>query len=207
MILKIDSRELDKIPPKGPLLGTANHINFLDVPVILSHLYPRPMTVLAKKETWDNPIIGFLFNIWDGIPIDREIADFSAFRKSKQVLKEGKILAFSPEGTRTGIKGLIQAKPGVAMLAIQCNVPIQPVAYYGHEHFWAEIKRLKRAKMTFRVGQRFRINLNGQLKNKEMLQHIADAIMLEIAKLMPEEYHGFYANKTSPGSQFIEYLE
>ena len=207
IIVKIETHDLDKIPPKGPLLGTANHINFLDVPIILSHLYPRPMTVLAKKETWENPMLGFLFNIWEGIPIDREIADFSAFHKSKQVLREGKILAFSPEGTRTGDRGLIQAKPGVAMLAIQCDVPIQPVAYFGHEHFWEDIKRLKRSKMTIRVGKRFRINLSGQPRNKEMLQHVADAIMLEIAKLMPEEYHGFYANKTSPGSQFISYLE
>jgi 1-acyl-sn-glycerol-3-phosphate acyltransferase len=207
IIVKIEAHDLDKIPPKGPLLGTANHINFLDVPIILSLLYPRPTTVLAKKETWDNPIVGFLFNIWEGIPIDREIADFTAFQKSRQVLSEGKILAFSPEGTRTGDRGLIRAKPGVAMLAIQCDVQILPVAYYGHEHFWEDIKRLKRSKMTIRVGKCFRIKLNGQPKNKENLQHVADAIMLEIAKLMPEKYHGYYANKTSPGTQFITYLE
>lgn len=207
IILKIEAPNLGEIPPKGPLLGTANHINFLDVPIILSHLYPRPTTVLAKKETWNNPILSFLFNIWDGIPIDREIADFAAFKKSKQALREGKILAFSPEGTRTGDGGLIRAKPGVAMLAIQCDVPIQPVAYFGHEHFWQDIKRLKRSKMTIKVGKRFRINLNGQNKNKETYQDVADAIMIEIAKLMPEEYHGYYTNKSNSGSEFITYLE
>lgn len=207
ILLKIDASELKKVPDKGPLLAVANHVNFLDAPVIISHLHPRPTTGLVKKESWDNPLHRFLFNVWGGIPIDREIADFAAFREAKNALKEGMILAVAPEGTRTKDAHLIRGKSGIAMLAIQCDCPILPFAYFGHENFYENLKRLKRTPMHIRVGEPLVINLQGQSKNKETMQAVADAIMIEIAKLLPEEYRGFYSDKIGEKSGYIEYLD
>jgi len=204
VILKIDATELDKFPMEGPLLSAANHVNFLDAPVIISHLYPRPTTGLVKKETWENPILGFLFDTWDGIPIDRSIADFSAFKQAKQALKEGKIVAFSPEGTRTEDGKLIRAKAGIGILATQCDSPIFPIAYYGHEKFKENIKRLKRTPMKIKVGEPFQIDLGGLPKNKETMQAVADAIMMEIAQLLPEEYRGYYAKVSFDWKTYIK---
>jgi len=86
ILLKIDAKELQKVPMQGPLLAVANHVNFLDAPVVIAFLHPRPTTGLVKKESWDNPLHAFLFNIWGGIPIDREIADFAAFRAAKAAI-------------------------------------------------------------------------------------------------------------------------
>ncbi|KUK94330.1 MAG: Phospholipid/glycerol acyltransferase, partial [Anaerolineaceae bacterium 46_22] len=88
LILKIDGADLAKVPQEGPLIAAANHVNFLDAPVIITHLYPRKTTGLVKKETWDKPFLAFLFNLWEGIPIDRDIADFAAFKQAKQALKD-----------------------------------------------------------------------------------------------------------------------
>jgi len=206
-ILKIDSSELEKIPLKGPLLIVANHVNFLDAPVLISYLHPRPTTGLVKKETWDNPFLAFLFNVWDGIPIDRDIADFTAFRKAKEALSAGMILAVAPEGTRTEDGQLIRGKPGIAMLAARCDVPILPLAYYGHENYKKNIKRLKRTAMTIRVGECFKTSLNGHPKNKVTLQEVTDAIMMEVAQLLPKAYWGEYAHFEYIKSGFIKYLD
>ncbi len=207
IILKLDVSELKRIPNKGGFLVVVNHVNFLDVPVVITHLQPHRTTGLIKKESWDKPLMAFLFNVWEGIPIDRETADFAAFQQAKQALKAGKILAVSPEGTRTEDGRLIRGKPGIAMLAVKTNVPIFPIAYYGHEHFKANIKRLKRSPMKIRVGKPFRINLQGQSKDKDILQTVTDSIMLEIAALMPDEYHGYYQSKMGARGIYLDYLD
>lgn len=207
IVLEIDDDELNKFPQEGPLISVANHINFLDVPIIISHLHPRPTTGLVKKENWEHPFFRFLFNVWDGIPIDRDIMDFTAFQKAKQALDEKKILAVSPEGTRTEDGKLIRAKSGIALLASQVDVPILPMAYWGQENFSENFKRLKRTPMMIKVGRCFRINFEGKRKSKELMQDAADAIMLEIAKLLPEKYHGVYKNISVDSKELITYLD
>ena len=207
ILLKIDSSELAKVPEKGPLLAVANHINFLDAPVLITHLQPRPITGLVKKESWDNPVMAFLFNVWGGIPIDRAIADFAAFREAKKALSEGKILAVAPEGTRSNDGCLMRGKPGITILASKIDVPILPIAYYGHEDFRANIRKLKRTRMTIKVGEPFKIKLDADQKNKDVMQAATDAIMLEIADLLPEKYHGVYAGKSLDREKYLQYLD
>jgi len=207
LILKIDDAELVKVPKEGPLIAAANHVNFLDAPVIITHLYPRKTTGLVKKETWDKPLLAFLFNLWQGIPIDRDVADFDAFKKAKQALKDKKILAVAPEGTRSEDGRLIRGKPGISILASQTEAPIIPIAYYGHENFLQNIKRFKRTPMTIKVGKAFRINLEGKTKTKELMQDAADAVMLEIAKLLPAQYHGVYSEFTVNDDGLLQYLD
>lgn len=206
ILLKLDASELKKIPDRGPLIAAANHVNFLDAPVLITHLQPRPTTGLVKKETWDTPLMAFLFNVWGGIPIDRSVADFTAFKAAKAALAEGKILAVAPEGTRSEDGRLSRGKPGIAILASQCDVPIYPIAYYGHEVFKDKFKRLKRTPMKIRVGRPFRVKFEGQVKNKQFMQDVTDVIMLEVVKLMPKEYHGVYEEITVDKGQLIEYL-
>ena len=208
VILKIDDQELKKIPQKGPILAVANHVNFLDAPVLYTLLYPRPTTGVAKKEAWDNVLHGFLFRLWNVIPIERGTADFNAFKLAQSALKAGHILAFAPEGTRSENGSLQRAKPGVAMLVSQCaDVPIMPIAYYGHEVFHQNIKHLKRTPMIIKVGRPFLVNFDGRQKNRETMQNVTDAIMLEIAKLLPETHLGAYAEIDKPEPGLIEYLE
>ena len=204
ILLKVDTSVLDKFPQEGPLLATANHVNFLDAPVVISHLYPRPTTGLVKKETWEDPLLGFLFDTWDCIPIERGVADFSAFKQARQALKDRKIVAVSPEGTRTEDGKLIRAKAGVGILATQCDCPILPIAHFGLEKFNNHFKRLRRTKMTIRVGEPYKIDLGDQPRNKETMQEVADAIMLEIAELLPEEYRGYYKEPAFDWKTYIK---
>lgn len=205
--VKIDKSELNRIPSHGPLLLVANHINFLDAPALITHLEPRPLAAFVKKETWDNPFLGFLFNVWGGIPIDRGTADFAAFKAAKDAIKDGKIFAVTPEGTRSESGLLQRGKSGIAILADKCKAPILPIAFYGQEEFKTNIKKLKRTKMTVKVGYPFMVYLNGDIIDKETMQEMADAIMLEIAELMPEKYYGVYRDITVDKEKYIKYLD
>ncbi len=207
VLLRIDTSELKKVPQSGPFLVVMNHINSLDAPVIITQMVPRPITGLVKKETWDNPFLAFLFNQWQGIPIDRSLADFTAFAEAKKALGEGKILGIAPEGTRTGDGLLIRGKPGVAILASKCDVPILPLAHFGHEDFKSDWRKLKRPKMVIKVGEPFKLNLGGLRHDKQVLQAATDAIMLEIARLMPEQYHGVYAEISVDREKYIKDLD
>lgn len=206
ILLKIDAAELERVPERGPLLAAANHVNFLDAPVLITELVPRPITGLVKKEAWNKPFLAFLFNVWRGIPIDRSGADFEAFKEAKKALGEGKILAVAPEGTRSEDGRLLRGKPGIVILAGKLDVPILPIAYFGHENFKENLLRLKRTPMHIRVGKPFRVNFNDHRKDKSAMQAITDAIMLEIAALLPDEYHGEYAEISVDKEKYIEYL-
>lgn len=206
-IVKVDKAELKKVPKQGPLILAVNHVNFLEVPVLIIHLLPRPITGFVKKETWDNPLMAFLFNLWGGIPIERDSADFKAFHDAKQALSEGKIVAVAPEGTRTGDGNLVKGKPGIAIIASQCQVPILPIAHYGHEDYKASYRKLRRPHMHIKVGKPFLVNFNGQQKDKQVLQTVSDAIMLEVAALMPQKYHGAYAHISVDKDKYLRYLD
>jgi 1-acyl-sn-glycerol-3-phosphate acyltransferase len=78
ILCRIDASQLNQVPQQGPLLLVANHINFLDAPVVYTQLQPRPVTGFVKAETWENPVMGLLFNVWGGIPIRRGEPDLAA---------------------------------------------------------------------------------------------------------------------------------
>src|SRR5512137_1301079 len=98
ILCRIDKHDFPKVPASGPLILVTNHISSLEVPLLFVHLQPRKMFGLAKIETWDNKFMGWLFDLWDAIPVRRGEADLDAIRKCLAVLEAGDILAIAPEG-------------------------------------------------------------------------------------------------------------
>jgi 1-acyl-sn-glycerol-3-phosphate acyltransferase len=117
ILCRVDDHELARIPARGPLILVVNHVNFLDAPLMYSHLRPRPVTGFAKVETWDNPAMGWLFNVFQAIPLRRGEADTGAFRKALEVLARGEILGVAPEGTRSGAARRCSRRPITAASA------------------------------------------------------------------------------------------
>ncbi len=196
-VCRIDTRELAKVPHTGPLIMVGNHVNFLEAPVLLPHLAPRPIIGVAKRESWDNPLFNFLFNLWHAIPIDRGQINQEAFRLSIEALQQNKILAVFPEGTRSKDGCLLQGKPGIVALALRGKAPLMPIAFYGYENFWSNFKRLRRTDFHIVVGQPFRLDTGGEALSRDARQVAADEIMYKIAELLPERYRGYYQH-TAP---------
>jgi 1-acyl-sn-glycerol-3-phosphate acyltransferase len=113
VLCRVDEAQLAKIPQRGPLILVANHVNFLEIPVLYTRMGKRPLRVLAKAETWGNPFKEFLFDLSMAIPVQRGEVDTSAVRLAVQALEAGHILAVAPEGTRSGDGQLQRGHPGV----------------------------------------------------------------------------------------------
>lgn len=203
MACRVDDQEVSRIPLRGPLLVVTNHVNFLEVPLVLSHLQPRRVTGLAKAETWDSPVMGVLFNLWGAIPIRRGEGDVVAMRRVLEALEAGMIVAIAPEGTRSGDGCLRRAKPGIGFLAAHSPAPILPVAFFGHEHIWSNLRRLRRTDFHFRVGPLLQARPNARW-TAEMRQAFADEIMLQIAALLPPAYRGAYTQPQAGARSLLE---
>jgi len=195
---RIERSRLAQVKARGPLILAVNHINSLEVPLLFAHLQPRKIIGLAKIETWNSKLMGWLFDLWDAIPVRRGEADLEAIRRCLDVLKAGDILAVAPEGTRSYNGRLLHAQPGIVLIALRSGAPILPMAHWGGEDFGANLKKLKRTDFHIRVGKLFYLDAKGEKVNGEIRQAMADEIMSQIAALMPEDYRGEYANCKSP---------
>jgi 1-acyl-sn-glycerol-3-phosphate acyltransferase len=205
ILCKVDDAQLINVPKQGPLILACNHVNFIEVPLLFTHLQPRPVTGFAKAETWDNPAMGFLFDLWGAIPLQRGEADTTAFRRALDALEAGKILAIAPEGTRSGHGRLQSGNPGIVMLALRSNAPILPVVYFGGERIHNNLNRLKRTDFHIRVGKLFWLHKpDGQI-DREIRKIMVDEIMYQLAVLLPEEYRGYYSDFSKVTTNYIHF--
>ncbi|HEY9077767.1 MAG TPA: lysophospholipid acyltransferase family protein [Anaerolineaceae bacterium] len=205
-LCNIDARQVAQVPANGPLILMVNHVNFLDVPMVVAWFYPRTVTALAKVETWKSPILGPFFSLWGAIPIRRGELDISAFRKAGEALQTGKILAIAPEGTRSKDGKLQKGYPGVLLLATKTQAPILPVVYYGGENFWQNLRKFKKTDFHFVVGKPFHLLLNGSNIDRDQRQAITDELMYQLAALLPEQYRGIYADLSKASTNYIQRL-
>jgi 1-acyl-sn-glycerol-3-phosphate acyltransferase len=126
---------LDRVPATGGCVLAINHLAWIDIPVVGSQC-PRNINYVAKMELRGVPGFG-RFLAWHGIvAIKRGESDRDAVRLMREYAEAGRAIGLFVEGTRqkeTKRPGTVQ--PGAAMVAIQENVPVVPIAVYGTQ-FW-----------------------------------------------------------------------
>jgi 1-acyl-sn-glycerol-3-phosphate acyltransferase len=205
IICRIEGSELARVPTRGPLILAVNHINSLEVPLLFVHLQPRRMIGLAKIETWESKFMGWLFDLWEAIPIHRGEADLEALRRCLAALSSGDILGVAPEGTRSYNGKLLCGQPGIVLIALHSGAPILPVVHWGGEDFPSNIKSLKRTNFHIRVGKPFKLDSKGHKVNGKVRQAMVDEIMYQIAILLPEEYRGYYGNLAQPPTDYLRF--
>jgi 1-acyl-sn-glycerol-3-phosphate acyltransferase len=207
IMCRIDKREVWKVPSHGPLIVYSNHTGNVEIPVIFSELAPRRPVGIAKIESWDGWFLRWIFTLWGVIPIRRGEADMEATRKSLAVLEQGRILGVSPEGTRNKTGVLLRAKPGLVILAMHGNAPLQAIAHWGGENFVNNLKSLKRTDFHIRVGRVFTLDAGGARVTKEIRQQMADEMMYQLAKMLPAEYRGEYSDIDNATETYLRFVE
>jgi 1-acyl-sn-glycerol-3-phosphate acyltransferase len=205
LLCRLDVAELKRIPRSGPAILVMNHINFLEAPLVAAFVASPKLAALSKKENLNNPFYGSFAGLWNAIPIDRGGVDTESFNRCLDWLGKDGMLGLAPEGTRSRNGVLRLGKAGVAVLAQRAAVPVWPVAHFGTEDFWKNLKAFKRTPISFRVGQPYMIEPAGSM-TKTVRQEVADEIMVSIAKLMPEQYHGPYAGLASAAPRHLRLL-
>lgn len=110
----------------------ANHTSYMDTPVIFAAI-PFQFRILAKKELWSMPFIGWYLNRSGQIPVDsgNSRATLSSLGAGVKALRGGMPLFVFPEGSRTPNGDLQTFLSGAAFLAIRSQVPLVPVALTG----------------------------------------------------------------------------
>ncbi len=205
LLCRVDDAQVARVPAQGPLILVSNHVNFLEIPVLYTRLRPRPLTGFAKAETWDNPFLRALANLWGAIPLRRGEADVVALRQGLAALEAGQIVGVAPEGTRSGHGRLQRGHAGVVLLALRSGAPLLPLAYYGGEQLRANLRRLRRTDFHIAVGRLFYLDPGGARITRAVRQQMADEIMYQIAALLPAAYRGAYADLDSATQAYLRF--
>jgi len=202
---RVHGAQLARVPFHGPLIMVSNHVNFIEIPALYTHLQPRRIVGLARADSWDNPFKRVLFNTWGAIPLRRGEADLTGIRLALAALEEGHIIAIAPEGTRSH-DGLLQlAHPGVVLLALHSGAPILPVVFYGAEQLGRNLKRLRRTDFHIIVGDPFQLDPRGTRVDKHVRRRMVDEIMYQLAALLPPAYRGVYGNLQAATEEYLRF--
>ena len=206
-ICRIDDAQIAKVPARGPLILITNHVNVLEIPVLHSRLQPRPISGFFAAKRLDSAWMRWLLNTLNGIPVQRGKLDRTALRQAISRIRAGDTFVIAPEGTRNADGRLGQGKPGVVLLALQTEAPIQPIVHWGDVHWQRNLPRFRRTPFHIVVGRPFRLDTGGKRVDREMRQEILDEIMVQMAVLLPAEYRGVYANRDATNPKYLRFLE
>jgi 1-acyl-sn-glycerol-3-phosphate acyltransferase len=149
---------------------------------------------MAKSEYFEKG--GFnewIFTAYHSFPVVRHTADRNALRKAFDILKSGQVLVMYPEGTRVESGVLAQPEPGAGFIAQKAACPVVPVGLTGTRDCLpkgAHWPRRTRVSVTF--GKPFMVLSKRPDGSRVTRQEAADAIMLEIAELVPEYQRGAF---------------
>jgi 1-acyl-sn-glycerol-3-phosphate acyltransferase len=123
---------VDHVQPDRSYVYMANHSSLIDTPALFACL-PHPFKIMAKKELFYVPFMGW--HLWSSgnFPVDRGNARATArsLRGVIDGIRGGKSLAIFPEGTRTPDGTLQPFNAGACKIAVRAGVPIVPVTIRG----------------------------------------------------------------------------
>jgi len=171
-----------------------NHSATLDPPMVPAFVPRGDTWSMAKSEYFDKGgFVEWIFRRYHAFPVVRHTADRTAMRTALDILKSGQALIIYPEGTRVESGVLNEPEPGAGFIAQRAACPVVPVGLTGTRECLpkgAHWPRRTRVSITF--GQPFRV-LSKRLDGAKVTrQEAAEAIMVEIAELLPEHQRGAF---------------
>jgi 1-acyl-sn-glycerol-3-phosphate acyltransferase len=195
LIARVEVRGYEHLPQEGSFVIATNHLGIVDVPIAFYALDRWDMFVMIGEKWRDVGLFRWIGKYFNFLFIDRFNPDIKALRKVISLMEENNILVIAPEGTRSRVGSLIEAKPGVSYLATKLNRPIVPVGITGTEdkNLFGNLKRLRRSHFAVTAGPAFTLPPLPRENRDEVLKQYTDEIMCRIAVLLPERYRGIYA--------------
>lgn len=121
--------------PAGTCVMVCNHQSHYDG-VMLFRFIPKHFRFVAKRELTRIPVFGQAVKLMGNLIVDRKgsQADRETLNDAVATVRDHLSVMFFPEGTRSEEGTLRRFKKGAAMLAIQAQVPVVPIAVSGTRH-------------------------------------------------------------------------
>jgi 1-acyl-sn-glycerol-3-phosphate acyltransferase len=152
--IRVRAEGLENVDTSRPHVFCSNHLSLMDSPVLLIHV-PVPFRIMAKKNLFNLPFLGWWLRRSGHMPVDRSSpkAAMHSLQIAAARVREGASVVFFPEGTRSRTGVTADFKRGAALLAIQAGVPLLPVAIRGtREVLKPDTLHVRPGKVTVRFG-------------------------------------------------------
>ncbi len=190
---------IHNIPETGPVILASNHTSGHDI-IILGCTSTRQIFFMAKEELFRHPVVAAYFRRAGVFPVRRGANDRKAIATALTHLREGRVLGMFPEGKR--FNALSQGKTGVVRLAMKVNAPIVPVAIIGARkiNLRKRLLRWHRDQVIIHYGEPLHIVPADQpdlqdTDNYVLAELLTDELMHAIARMLPAEMRGVYADR------------
>jgi 1-acyl-sn-glycerol-3-phosphate acyltransferase len=163
---------------------------------------------MAKKEFLGFPVLSWFALQAGAFPVDRGKPDRGALRHARNLLEGGMLVGMFPEGTRSRTGGLKEPFAGASLVAVRSNAPIIPCALIGtdalplsgskpaHDQRWP--------KLTATFGEPFMLRQTRPDGARFSLEELTDAMMVEIARLLPPGYRGEYLERSGESHPAVD---
>ena len=123
------------VPPDEPLIFVSNHPNGLIDPALIFCALPRRISFLAKSTLFRLPVIKFLVNAVESLPLYRRVdteedvwQNRHTFERCHALLGQNRCIALFPEGVSHNSTRLLPVKTGAARIALGAISLDEPVA-------------------------------------------------------------------------------
>lgn len=174
----------ENIPEKGGVIVAANHVSYLDPPVIGAAL-KRRAAYIAKEGLFRIPLLGWGIKAFS-FPVNRDRPQPSTIKEAVSRLKQGGVLVLFPEGGRSADGSFLDAKRGVGMIAAMSAALVVPTLIEGTDKALPlGAIFLKPAKIRVVFGTPIKIETKE--KDKQFQERITREIMERIRNLKNNE--------------------
>ena len=119
-------RVVGQPPLTGPVMLVANHISWLDIPVMHAARHCR---FVSKSDVKGWPLIGTLATAAGTLYIERSSRRdaLRMVRSMQEALERGEVLAVFPEGTTGDGRAMLPFHANLIQAAVAAQSPVQPV--------------------------------------------------------------------------------
>lgn len=201
-------RGFEHVPTSGGVILASNHISHAD-PLTLADAImfstKRMPKYLAKASLFKgNGLVGRTLRGTGQIPVHRHTADASlSLKDAVGALSRGELVAIYPEGTvtRDPDKWPMQARTGVARLALLSGAPVVPVCQWGAQEILDSYRKpglhlLPRHTIDVVAGPPVDLSAwQDKELTSEVLREATDAIMSALREML-EQIRGEQAPET-----------
>ena len=167
------------LPKDQGYVVTCPHTGWLEI-VILGIVLPRPVHFMAKKELFENKLIGYFLHKINAFPVDRSNPSPSSIKIPVKLLKNREVVGIFPNGTRAS-EGT-PMKRGAVTIANLAKQPIVPAYYEGPKtlkDFW----KVKKATIIFGEPMYIKVEKKEQLTEyTERLNEITSSLGRSLVK-------------------------